>query len=71
MDVGLIDDRGWAIVEFNPVWCSGLLGADPSKVLPLLERACRDSLQLSEMDRPWIIKRASGTNAGLSGRNER
>ena len=29
MDVGLIDDRGWAVVEFNPAWCSGLLGADP------------------------------------------
>src|SRR5262245_38856761 len=27
VDVGLIEGRGWAVVEFNPAWCSGLLGA--------------------------------------------
>lgn len=40
LDVGLIDERGWAAVEFNPVWCSGVLGADPRGVLVALERAC-------------------------------
>jgi hypothetical protein len=59
MDVGLIDDRGWAVVEFNPVWCSGLLGADPGKVLPVLERACHDARQVSKADRQWVVDRSS------------
>ena len=33
MDIGLIDDRGWGVVEFNPVWCSGVLGADRERFL--------------------------------------
>jgi hypothetical protein len=58
MDVGLIDDRGWAVVEFNPVWCSGVLGADPGKVLAVLERACQDERRLSEVDRRWVLPRS-------------
>ena len=27
LDVGKIEDRGWAVIEFNPVWCSGSRGA--------------------------------------------
>jgi hypothetical protein len=57
MDVGLIDDRGWAVVEFNPVWCSGLLGADPRAALPVLERACRHEAELSADDREWRQER--------------
>jgi ATP-grasp domain, R2K clade family 2 len=56
-DVGLIDDRGWAVVEFNPVWCSGVLGADPRKVLAVLERACQDMRRLSVNDRVWVLNR--------------
>lgn len=41
IDVGRIEDRGWAVVEFNPVWCAGLLAADASAVLPALQRATR------------------------------
>lgn len=44
VDVGLIADRGWAVVEFNPAWCSGLLGADPAAVLGVLERASREAV---------------------------
>jgi hypothetical protein len=36
VDVGLIDRRGWTVVEFNPAWCSGLLGSDPAAVLGVL-----------------------------------
>jgi protein-tyrosine phosphatase len=43
VDVGLIADRGWAVVEFNPAWCSALLGANPAAVLGVLERASRDA----------------------------
>jgi len=57
MDVGMIDDRGWAVVEFNPAWCSGVLGADPRKVLAVLERACQDERRVSGADRQWVLKR--------------
>jgi ATP-grasp domain, R2K clade family 3 len=57
MDIGLIDDRGWGVVEFNPIWCSGLLGADPRKVLAGLKRACHDADRLSIGDRRWVIER--------------
>lgn len=55
MDVGLIEDRGWAVVEFNPAWCSGLLGADPAQVLPVLQRVSRDATKLSQQDHHWLI----------------
>jgi len=32
VDVGLVEGHGWAVVESNPVWCSGLLEADPAAV---------------------------------------
>jgi hypothetical protein len=57
MDVGMIDDRGWAVVEFNPVWCSGLLGADPSKVLAALERASQVARRVIDADKIWVIER--------------
>jgi protein-tyrosine phosphatase len=57
VDVGLVDGRGWAVVEFNPVWCSGLLGADPAAVLDVLERASRDTDNLETSDAAWVVKR--------------
>lgn len=41
LDVGRIDERGWAVVEFNPIWSAGLLNADPRAVLPALLAATR------------------------------
>ena len=58
VDVGLIEDRGWSVVEFNPVWCAGLLGADPRKVLPLLRQATRPLAAIDDGDRRWLIRRA-------------
>jgi hypothetical protein len=57
VDVGLIEGRGWAVVEFNPAWCSGLLGTDPAAVLGVLERACRDAGGLNANDVAWVIAR--------------
>jgi hypothetical protein len=59
MDVGLIEDRGWAVVEFNPAWCSGALGADPRRVLPVLRRACQGEKVVTEGDRRWVVGRGS------------
>jgi hypothetical protein len=36
VDVGFIDGRGWAVVEFNAAWGAGLNGCDPDKVLPAI-----------------------------------
>jgi ATP-grasp domain, R2K clade family 2 len=39
LDVGVIEGRGWAIIEANAAWGSGLYGCDPERVLPVLRRA--------------------------------
>src|SRR5208282_5622403 len=39
VDVGLIDNRGWAVIEFNASWGAGLNGCDPEKVLPAIVAA--------------------------------
>jgi hypothetical protein len=56
IDVGVIEDRGWAVVEFNPVWSAGLLNADSRAVLPALLRATRRRDELSKADAPWDLR---------------
>lgn len=56
LDFGLIEDRGWAVVEFNPVWCSRLYTCDRARVLPALRHACRERELLSETDRRWVLR---------------
>jgi hypothetical protein len=56
IDVGVGEERGWAVVEFNPVWCAGLLGADPAAVLPALRRATRRKAELADADRRWAFR---------------
>jgi len=41
IDVGLIRDEGWAVIECNAAWSSGIYGCDGAAVLPVLLRACR------------------------------
>jgi len=36
IDVGLIANRGWGVIEFNAAWGAGLNGCDPEKVLPAI-----------------------------------
>jgi hypothetical protein len=57
VDVGVIEDRGWAVVEFNPAWSAGLLGADPRAVLPVLRRTTRPLDGLTDDDRRWVVER--------------
>lgn len=40
VDVGIIRNRGWAVVECNSAWGSGLYGCDPSAVLGVIRRSC-------------------------------
>lgn len=39
LDVGVIAGRGWAVVEQNSAWGSGLYGCDPAEVLEVLRHA--------------------------------
>jgi hypothetical protein len=40
LDVGRIQGRGWAVVEANAAWGSGLYGCEPGTVLRVVQRAC-------------------------------
>ncbi len=40
VDVGVLADGRFALIEFNPVWASGIYGCDPVQVLSVLEGAC-------------------------------
>lgn len=39
LDVGCIRDRGWAVVEANGAWGSGIYGCDPEAVLDVIQHA--------------------------------
>lgn len=54
MDVGRIAGRGWAVVEANPAWGSGIYGCDPVHVLPVLQRACLPAGGMPEADAGWV-----------------
>lgn len=40
IDIGIIPGKGWAVIETNQCWASGLYGCDPSAVLRVLEQSC-------------------------------
>jgi hypothetical protein len=40
LDVGIIRGEGWAVVEANAAWGSGIYGCDPDQVLRVIRRAC-------------------------------
>lgn len=40
LDLGLIEGRGWALIEANASWGAGLNGCDAHKVIPALVAAC-------------------------------
>jgi hypothetical protein len=44
IDVGFIQEKGWAIIECNAAWSSGVYGCDGAEVLPVLRHACRPKL---------------------------
>jgi hypothetical protein len=45
VDIGRIRGRGWAVVEANPAWASGIYGCEPAQILPVLRGACRKRAQ--------------------------
>jgi hypothetical protein len=60
LDVGRIAGRGWAVVESNAAWGSGIYGCNPAAVLRVIQRACIRRNKLNEVDRAWVLERTSG-----------
>ena len=53
LDVGRIEGRGWAVVEANPAWSSGLYDCEPAEVLRVLQRASGPERLLGPEDARW------------------
>lgn len=46
LDVGFDEKSNeWLVIEGNPAWCSGIYGADPAKVIKVIEKACYTNTQ--------------------------
>jgi len=56
LDVGLIKNEGWAIVEANPCWGSGIYNCDPLRVLGVLQRACRRRKDIGPDEARWVFR---------------
>ena len=41
IDVGYIANSGWAVIESNAAFASGIYGCEAAKVLPLLLHTCK------------------------------
>ncbi|WP_377268442.1 ATP-grasp domain-containing protein [Peterkaempfera sp. SMS 1(5)a] len=50
VDVGLLDDGRWAVVEANPAWASGGYACDPDRVLDAVVRAAAPAAETSPYD---------------------
>lgn len=44
LDVGIIQNHGWAVIECNAAFSSGIYGCDPLEVPRILRRACGTSI---------------------------
>jgi len=40
LDFGIIKEKGWALIEANPSWCSGLYACDAEKALEVIVESC-------------------------------
>jgi len=54
IDVGRIAGRGWAVIEANAAWGSGLYGCDPAAALTVVRRANVSPNCLAAEDQPWL-----------------
>jgi hypothetical protein len=59
IDVGVIRDRGWAVVEANACWGAGIYGCDTHGVLQTLARSCTKRAALAEADHQWVVARSN------------
>jgi hypothetical protein len=55
LDIGKMLGRGWAAIEANPAWASGLYGNDASAVLSVLRLACAPATAVADGLLKWVI----------------
>jgi hypothetical protein len=53
LDVGIIKGKGWAVVEPNECWGSGVYGCTPTKVLDVLLAATLQRRNATAEDMEW------------------
>ncbi len=54
VDVGRITGRGWAVVEANAAWGSGIYGCEAQRLLPVLRRASLNRNEVAPEDQVWV-----------------
>jgi ATP-grasp domain, R2K clade family 2 len=54
LDIGIIEDNGWAIIEANPCWGAGMYGCSPTAVLTTIRRAICPQNKVAVADVRWI-----------------
>ncbi|MES2692742.1 MAG: ATP-grasp domain-containing protein [Verrucomicrobiota bacterium] len=60
LDVGLLSTGRWAVIECNPAWGSGIYGCDPTRILPVLKRACIPEEHIvAEDPRAFVIRKST------------
>ncbi|MEL6181604.1 MAG: ATP-grasp domain-containing protein, partial [Myxococcota bacterium] len=57
LDVGLLAERGWALVEANPAWSATLYGSDVQGVLDTLACCTRTPETLLDHEKRWLAVR--------------
>lgn len=57
IDIGKIEGKGWAVVEANPAWGSGIYGCNPDAVLNALAKSCMRRADLPAEYQRWLINR--------------
>ena len=58
VDVGIIDGRGWAIIEANPCWGAGLYGCSPNAALETGRAAFVHRAQMTDELWRWTSPRS-------------
>lgn len=53
LDIGIIEARGWAVVESNECWASGIYNCEPAKVLSVLTKACISAFPRTKIHDEW------------------
>jgi hypothetical protein len=62
LDVGHIEERGWAVVEANQAYASGIYGeADVNAVLDVCRRSAGPMSNMLERDRRFLRPRIGAT----------
>lgn len=49
LDVGTIRDHGWAVIEANGAWASGIYGCEATAALQVIQASCEWSMRTDEV----------------------